>query len=107
MSENVVDTKLALIEQITSMLQEAGHPDPMAWVKRLYTFSPEVVDEENPEVQRFMINNFWFNELGQLDVKAGADTTRARFSLQDRCSFQDWIRLFAADVLPCIMQHNL
>jgi hypothetical protein len=99
--------KLALIEQITQILTDAGHPDPMRWVEELYDSCPQVVDEEDVNVQRFIINNFWFGKLGKLDVAGVANTERARFSLQDRCSFPDWIRLFAADVLPCIMEHNL
>lgn len=107
MSTDNVGSKTALIGQISLMLEEAGHKEPLAWVTRLHAMCPEIVDEEDVRVQRYMLNCFWANELGNHDVAHGTDTTNARFSLVEQGTLLDWVRLFKENVLPCIIKYNL
>lgn len=107
MSNDNVGTKTALIGQVSLMLEEAGHKEPLAWVERLYAMCPEIVDENDTGVQRYMINCFWANELGRHDVEHNTNSTNARFSLVEQGTLLDWVRLFKENVIPCILKYNL
>lgn len=102
----VADTTAApaakqLHEEITEILQRAGHSRPQDWVRGLH---PDALNSATPQdVQRFLINRYWRHQLGGVQ----SNTMDERYCLVDTGSIADWLRLFETGVAKCLVDNSL
>lgn len=96
-----------LVDQVTQILQEAGHPSPTAWLEDVRLHPDAMRKDVLEDVHRFLINRYWRFELAQLQTNESVDTMNVRYCLVDTGAIPDWLRLFRTDVAPCLVQHDL
>lgn len=96
-----------LIDQVAEILRAAGHPNPTGWFSHAQLHPDAQRRDVAPDVQRFLINRVWRFELAQLQARENIDTMDVRYSLVDNGKIEDWLQLFAKDVTPWIVKHNL
>lgn len=93
-----------LVQAMTHLLREAGHPHPDAWEKdpQLHRDAFTYPDEG---VQRFLINRYWRMQIQRLPE----DTMNVRYCLLDERHVKtvDWLRVFKEGVVPCILRNQL
>lgn len=89
-----------LVPKVTELLAAAGHPRPADWEQYVHPDALVVPDEG---IQRFLINRYWRETLGALDV----DTLNARYCLVQEGSVDDWVRAFREGVVKCIVANNV
>lgn len=58
---------------------------------------------KRPEVQRFLLNQFWNLQLMSVSV----NSLNERFSLVPNGSLEEWLNLFNSVIIPFAVQHNL
>lgn len=89
-----------LVEQITDMMTEANHPDPLSWHHN------DTIDQAKvaaPKLQRFLINRYWRMRLGTVQ----RSTVAERFCLIDEGSMDEYLKVFKTGVLPTIVELGL
>jgi len=89
-----------LVNEITNVLQQVGHPKPANWI------GDHIVQEAinaAPKLQRFLINRFWRIQLG-LCVES---TTRERYCLVDTGSHEEYLKIFKEAIAPSIVKYKL
>lgn len=91
-----------LVPKITALLAKAGHPTPAVWEEEIHEHAKIVCDDG---VQRFLINRYWREKLGALEV----DSMNARYCLLEPkgCSVDDWLRAFEEGVVTFIVKHQV
>lgn len=92
------DQNKNLVEHIVLILMKANHPQPDFWVNQVH---PDVYITPDVNIQRFLINRFWRNYIGQFQE----NTLEVRHCLIDQGSIEDWLRLFEQGVAPCVMRN--
>lgn len=97
----VDESTVDLIEEISALMQNQGHPEPRRWIQKLDQRALDTTIELR--VRRILINRFWRTELGMLEV----DTTNERFALSDNGPVGNWLCSVAATVIPIAVQLNL
>lgn len=91
-----------LVNEITQILSNAGHPDPHAWERKVSGFGQLCTSA--PLLQRFLINRHWRVELGLQD----RDTSAERFCLYDDGDDIDtWLKVFRDSVAETIVTLRL
>lgn len=90
-----------LVHEVNQLMQEAGHPQPLAWQAYL---NPDALSSTDLSIQRFLINRA-FRLI--INLVTNENTMDVRFCLVDNGEFLDWVRLFKVEVLPCIMRNQL
>ena len=94
-----------LADLISDVLASAGHKRPTAWLKEV---TPDVVKAElTHNEQRFLINRYWRNVLGEHGVAANVSTQHERYDLVDQGEIVIWLGLFTENVAPFIVQNDL
>lgn len=64
--------------------------------------------DHSEAIQICWINRFWRDQLTFLEMSStGIDTRGARECLIDQITFNDWLRLFQAHVIPFVLTHSL
>lgn len=93
--ENKPQPNLSL--EIIELLKKHNHPNPEV------CFAKMTVDltQYSYEQQRKLINNHLRLVIGAFDQ----DTTNVRYGIDDRCSYEDWIRLMELSVVPFLVEH--
>lgn len=89
-----------LVQAVTELLKEAGHPQPMNWEFQLAMANPRL---EGPHLQRHLINRYWRVKLGMCEE----DTNAARFCLFADGEHSEYLQVFKTNVLPYIIRNNL
>lgn len=112
MSEAVLEEQVVsptmLIESMCKMLQEAGHPTPQRWLEFVRAMNPVcALEATETRLVRYLINSYWFQELGQLSMREKVDTSRARFCIEDRCTHEEWEDLYRKEVVPLLAHYKL
>lgn len=90
-----------LYQAITDLLRKHAHPRPEAWTLFL---SPDAHSTSDLYMQRYYANRAWRNILEQVKDKSTMDE---RYCLVNNGLINDWVRLFEAGVIPCIIQYEL
>lgn len=112
MSEAVMEQQIVsaqmLIDSMCNMLQEAGHAAPRKWIEFVQALNPAcALKDTETRMLRYLINSYWFQQLGMLSMRLKIDTTRARFCIEDRCSHEEWEDLYRKEVVPTIAHYQL
>lgn len=95
------DDAIDPVAAVTTLLERAGHPNPVAWQDGL---APEAFDQDlTKEVRRFHVNRQWRTLLGMLEE----DTTNARFCLVDQGGLYGWLVLFNTEIVPLAVKYKL
>lgn len=91
-----------LVTKITEVLAMAGHPQPSFWESAVHPDAHVVCDDK---IQRFLINRYWREYLGALDI----ETINARYCLLDpkEASVPDWLRAFEEGVAKFCVEHQI
>ena len=89
-----------LVDTITQLMLEAGHPDPRAWLS-----DPVIAEASSasPKLQQFLINRYWRIQLGLVPE----NTTAERYCLVDDADLAVYTKLFADALVPAIVRLNL
>ena len=95
-----VPEDLDLIQCVTQILMELGHPTPGSWES-----NPVLADamNANPKLQRFLINRHWRTVLGM----SSENTTRERYCLLDTGEDTEYLQIFRDAVGPTIVKLGL
>lgn len=100
-----VNRPFSLVEEITAMITEAGHPSPDSWKTGL---KAEVYTAQDVNHQRFIINRHWVQIFTSLPIDQIEKTRDARGCLMNgECDLADYMRLFKLVVVPCAIELNL
>lgn len=104
-----MEQPLCLVDQVTSILAEARHPNPHFWLDGLH---PHAQSSPDTKVQRFLINRQWQLIFGAtppaaVDPSFVTASMDARFCLLENGEIEDWLKSFRNGVLPCVMKYNL
>lgn len=101
-AEQRLESDIDLVAIVRQILVEAGlyqnvidHYDNDHYVLEANT--------KRPEVQRFLLNQFWNLQLMSVPV----NSMNERFSLVPNGSLDEWLSLFQATIVPFAVQHNL
>ena len=89
-----------LVNEITNLLSQAGHPAPSNWENQLAMANPRTL---GPNLQRFIINRYWRVKLGICEQ----NSTMERFCLIDSGEYKDYLEIFKVNVIPFIIKNNL
>ena len=92
-----------LVSEITNILIKHNHPNPNSWQAHL---PPDAKTHSIERIRRFLINQYWREQLGNIDI-AGGNTIGDRFCLIEDGSVEDWLRLFDQKVMKTIMKHKI
>lgn len=112
-TDTVDDTAAGVSEEnlttaITNLLKAHNHPNPEAWLSLVH---PDALSNPDRSIQRFLINRFWRNAIGDIppsdDGTARSRSLDVRYALVDTGEFKDWLRLFESEIIPCILENNL
>lgn len=87
-----------LADSICDILAKYNHPDPVGWKQYLH---PDVFKTPDLNVQRFLINRYWRQEIGLYPE----NTINVRSYLIDQGEFSDWLRLFEEGVVQCVLRN--
>lgn len=91
-----------LVAMVTEALTTAGHQRPSDWQRRLHA---DAINLDLPDDQRrFLVNRALRMVLADA---VGENTMDIRYCLVDQGEIVDWFRLVQAEVVPCIVRHNL
>lgn len=93
-----------LVQEITSILIKHSHPTPTDWHSKV---NPDVYTQSDEGIRRFLINQFWRNALGKVDLYTENNTMGERFCLVEDGSIDDWLRLFDTQVAPSIIKYRV
>lgn len=91
-----------LINEITQLLKEAGHPNPTHWETKL-DFTNTREDNDVTHLNRIAIKRYWQRELR----KAPIGTLYERLILAYSDNNRIWLQLFKSSLIPTIIKYNL
>lgn len=91
---------LDLVQEITKMMEEGGHPAPYNWQANAII---EQALLAAPKLQRFLINRFWRTRLGN----CAQSTMTERFCLIEDGSIDEYLQVFRTGVLPTVIEMAL
>lgn len=91
---------LDLLNEVSKLLENAGHPSPNKW-----TQSSLLVDAiyAAPKLQRFLINRFWRVSLGN----CSENTSKERYCLVDNGQDTVYLQIFKDAIVPSIIKYKL
>ncbi len=89
-----------LVSEISTLLQNANHPNPRGWEAGLAMTSLHL---QGPKLQRFLINRYWRVAMGLCD----SNSTMERFCLIESGEDKDYLEIFKVNILPFIIKNNL
>lgn len=95
------ETDIDLLEAVTNILVDLGHPTPRAWLENDY---PREAIGKNPAFQRFLINRHWRISLGLCSTE---NTTRERYCLFEDGSDADYLKVFRDVIAPTLVRLKL
>jgi hypothetical protein len=91
-----------LVTEITTLLAEAKHPNPQAWLEN-ETIKQAVVAA--PKLQRFLVNRHFRIKLGQCPESTRAE--RFLLGLVEESKVGDYLKVFKEGILPVVVRHAL
>lgn len=103
MSENTEQLR-DLVLEITTILEKHGHPNPHYWENML---PPDAKTHSVERIRRFLINQFWREQLGNVDLSGKGNTIGDRFCLIEDGATEDWLRLFNQKVVRTIIKYQI
>lgn len=101
-AEQRLESDIDLIAIVRQILVEAGLYQNVVEHYDSNHYIYEALNKR-PEVQRFLLNQFWNLQLMSVPV----NTMNERFSLVPNGSLDEWLSLFQSTIVPFAVQHNL
>lgn len=102
--ENIEEIALPIldpVEEVSRLLNEAGHENPEAWKEYLHA---DALQMSTPvEVKRFLVNRAWRTILGTVPSGAPAE----RYCLIDKGDEKVWLQLFKESIIPAAIEFKL
>jgi hypothetical protein len=89
-----------LVEEITNILTELGHPNPNLWKED--NNIKVAISSNSGTYERLYVNRYWREYLGLLPT----DTMTARFCLDDNEPTSTYLKYFRQVVAPIIIQYQ-
>lgn len=93
-----------LVCEVTSILRNLGHPNPSFWENQIPEDAKHYPEES---VRRFLINQYWREQLGAIDLRGEGNTIGDRFCLIEDGSIEDWLRLFREKVAKSVLWYRI
>ena len=110
MSEETIAAHADLRAAITSVFKAMGQENPEAWLKdvseKVNNDIEKAIVEGDIKYQRFLINRYFRNQLGNATVEKNIDTMNARWCLIENDTADRWLHLFNV-VAKCIISNSL